>query len=207
MTKKEIIVRTLIVIVCLCIAAIIVAVAICLSSDIMIGNLKSYNNFRVYGEYKDYLDTVSAKSQYLSFPRTTINVKTMNNYYISSKTGDDFSVFFDVTYDDKGFENEISRLNGITIRSVSQNDVVQYKKMIYIDDESLFQYPTYVALYDGSKVEYVCIDSENNRCVYVFIGNVQNNELEINEEFLPIHYQNKETNPDISEFKYSIYSE
>ncbi|MCR5457546.1 MAG: hypothetical protein K6F14_05680 [Clostridiales bacterium] len=208
MTKKEIITWILIVIICLCIVAILFSVALWLSSEILIGNLNSYNDFRVNGEYIDYLDTVSAKGKYYSFPRTMVNVKTINDYYISSKNGDDFSAFFDVSYDDEGFENEIARLNNLTIRSVSQeSDAIQYKKMMYIDDESLFKYPTYVALYDGSRVEYVCIDNTNNRCVYVFIGNMLNNELELDEEFLPIYFQNKETNPDSSEFKYSIYAE
>ena len=64
MTKKETIARILIVIVCLCIVAILFSVALWLSSGILIGNLKSYNDFRVNGEYIDYLNTVPAKGKY-----------------------------------------------------------------------------------------------------------------------------------------------
>jgi len=207
MTKKEIMARILIVIVCLCIVAILFSVALWLSSEILISNLKSYNDFRVNGEYIDYLNTVSAKGKYYSFPRTMVNAKTVNDYYISSKNGDDFSAFFDVSYDDEGFENEIARLNNLTIRSVSQeSDAIQYKKMMYIDDGLLFQFPTYIALYDESKFEYVCIDYDNNRCVYVYIGNLFINELKLDKKYLPINYKTIETNPDITEFKYSIYS-
>ena len=74
MTKKEIITRTLIVVACLSLSVIIVSLALWLSTIIIVSNLKSHNTVRWNGKYMNYLDTISAKGNYFSFPRTTTNV-------------------------------------------------------------------------------------------------------------------------------------
>lgn len=209
MNKKETITRTLIVIVCLSLMAIIVCSIILLYPVIVTNNLKSFNTIRMDGEYREYLNTVSSNGKYCSFPRTTINVRTINEYIVSANKGDIFSALLDVTYDEKGLENEIARLNNLMVKSVSRGEEAgtQYKKLAYINDGSLFQYPTYVALYDESKVEYVCVDYSNNRCVYVYIGDLSKNELNIDKVFLPINHNNTEISSEFSGFKYSIYDD
>ena len=88
-----------------------------------------------------------------------------------------------------------------------ENDYDEYKKLLYCDDHILFKYPTYVAVYNLSgRYEYVCLDYDNKRIIYVFIDNLSYDKIPLKEKYIPINYQLNIYSSDSKDgYRYTVY--
>ena len=202
MNKKKLIVFAVIVLSGMLIASIIPTILLCAGVKLEVRSTDVD-----YLESK-YLKTIGFYSNFLSFPRSLDNVKAINDYYyIDYQLNGGCIVVLDVTYDETSFENEIARLDIQLIKNEKKSGGYDYKKFKYYDDGVLFDYPVYIASYDYfNEYEYVCIDYENMRCVYVFMRYMSYDKIPLDKKYVPINYQNDYSNKDSSEYEYTIYS-
>ena len=144
----------------------------------------------------DYLKTDGKISNFIVFPRYTDNIQIINDYYyIDYNLKDGCIVVLDATYDEVAFDNEIERIKNIMCRNwlysdQNPSDYGKYKKLLYCEDNVLFHLPTFVAVYnDSCEYEYVCVDYDNKRCIYVFIDSLSFEKIILDEKYIPINYQ------------------
>lgn len=95
----------------------------------------------------------------------------------------------DVMYDKTGFDNEIARLDNQIVRNHNGADRCFYKKLKYLDDGVLYNCPVYVAIYRYDEYEYVCVDYETMRCIYVYMKYLSYDKIPLDEKYIPIDYQ------------------
>lgn len=168
---------------------------------------KTYNE----DNYLKTASTSSFKSHFISFPRYLDNIDTINDYYyIDEQIHGNSIVVLDASYDEVGFKNEIERLDNLMVRNwmyEENNDYGQYKKLLFCDDGILFDMPTYVAEYfNQMKYEYVCIDFENMRCVYVFFeGYNSSDKIPLNNKYQPKNINTNKYYDDNDGYRYTIY--
>ena len=201
MNKKELIVFAAIVLSGMLIASIIPTILLCAGVKLEVRSTDVD-----YLESK-YLKTSGFYSNFLSFPRSLDNVKAINDYYyIDYQLNGGCIVVLDVTYDETSFDNEIARLDNQIVRNHNSAEGYFYKKLKYVDDGVLFNCPVYVATYRYYEYEYVCVDYESMRCIYVYMKYLSYDKIPLDQKYVPNNYQNDYSNKDSSEYEYTIYS-
>ena len=200
MNKKKLIIFAILVLVGMLSVAVIPTIFICagLKLEVKSTDVDNLGN--------KYLKTNGFYSDFLAFPRSLDNVKTINDYYyIDYQLKDGCIVVLDVMYDKTGFDSEIARLDNKIIRNYNSSDGYFYKKLKYLDDGVLFACPVYVATYNFYEYEYVCVDYETMRCVYVYMKYLSYDKIPLDEEYLPINYQINKSYEENDGYKYTIY--
>ncbi len=134
------------------------------------------------------------------FPKEMVETSTSTDYYYyhqESYFGVSYQVYLSHVWSPEDFEQEILRLSRITdekSRRIKGNDQIVYN----IDD---FVMPAYVTVYsDQRSYEYALINESNYEITYVYIENVDLEEVNFNHEYLPKNYENQ-----IDKDGYNIY--
>ncbi len=186
--------KKLIIVVCSILFCIILLVSVVLIESLKTIEIRDIN--LTYNR-DNYLKTKSYKGELLVFPRTIDNIAAINDYYyIDYQSCGSSIIVLDVAYDEIGFDNEINRLEHLVVRNwlyseEKPRDYGKYKKLLYSDDNVLFHIPTYIANYNCSgKYEYVCIDHDSRRCIYVFMEYMPYEKITLDKEYIPLNYDN-----------------
>ena len=130
-----------------------------------------------------------------TFPENLEKVETVNNYYFVANFptwgNTSWEIFVDVTYSVENFDLELERISEFWRTGYSQ-------RSLYFDDSCmLFNVPTYIAHYDAreyhQRYEYISIDEENLRIIYVYLDRPsrQNQRRHYREIVVPLEYQPK----------------
>ena len=185
--------KKLIIVVCSILFCIILLVSVVLIESLKTIEIRDIN--LTYNR-DNYLKTKSYKGELLVFPRTIDNIAAINDYYyIDYQSRGSSVIVLDATYDEIGFDNEMNRLEHLVVRNwlyseEKPSDYGKYKKLLYCEDNALFHLPTFVAVYnDSCEYEYVCVDYDNKRCIYVFIDSLSFEKIILDEKYIPINYQ------------------
>lgn len=122
------------------------------------------------------------------FPDISDESATVNEYYyhrIEAFGTPAVEIFLDISYTSENFEAEIERLEDFEYMYETKIP----RKLKY-DEGVLFNYPTFVAVYDGrTDYEYAIIDEENNRMIYVYCQRFPQEKLLIDSFYLPKNYE------------------
>ncbi|MCR5457545.1 MAG: hypothetical protein K6F14_05675 [Clostridiales bacterium] len=200
MNKKKLVIFATLVLVGMIIAAVIPTIIVCAGLKL---EVRSTDIDYLEGKY---LKTNGFYSDFIVFPRSLDNVKTINDYYyIDYQLKDGCIVVLDVMYDKTGFDNEIARLDNQIVRNHNGAEGYFYKKLKYVDDGVLFNCPVYVATYRYYEYEYVCVDYESMRCIYVYMKYLSYDKIPLDEKYIPIDYQINESRKEEGGYKYTVY--
>ena len=138
-------------------------------------------------DIKDYYDFTShnengIKSDLYIFPKKVQNVKEEAKYYYSfSDTFLDttYQIYLDCVYENDEFEKEKNRIESLMYES----------QKIVFDNEN-FILPAFVArLGNDCTSEYVLIDEQSKRIIYIYLQFAKKDDIGFDETFLPDGYR------------------
>ena len=169
--------------------------------------IMSFDNEYETTDINEYLQlNISGLSKLMIFPENFDKISKVNKYYhywYSVPFANEVEIYFDVCYDETEFYEEIERIENLTYRIEDSHT----PKTVIKDDKSLFHYSTYIAVFNvGSYYEYVCIDEENYRMIYVALDGISLEKNSIDEIYLPKNYENIiSSENDNQSFSYNMY--
>lgn len=152
-----------------------------------------------------YLKTKGYKSDFIVFPKTLNNMDNVIDYhYYDYHLRDGCEIILKIKYDSATFDEELLRLESIQYTRKIDGKT---KKIVKDDEKCLFNYFTYVSIYDTDKdvYEYACIDFEKFEITYIYLGYLSLDYVMINYDFLPKKYL--EDNQFLNEYNFDIYSD
>jgi hypothetical protein len=151
-----------------------------------------YNTPWEYDTYdKTFWRKETASSAADVFPeKDEINGEIIDFHYKTHLVGGRPEIYLEVVYDEKNFNAEIDRLENISFTR-SNGD----KKTIKKDESYLFNYTTYIVVYNESGIyEYACVDPTDYRIVYICIRYRLIEEITFDHKYLPkTYYWTEET--------------
>ena len=119
------------------------------------------------------------------FPeKDEINGEIIDFHYKSFLASSEPEIYLEVVYTEENFNAEIERLENI-----SYVDREGKNHTITKDESYLFNYTTYIAVYNSSYTyEYACVDPTNYRIVYICIRYRYVEEITFDHKYLPKTY-------------------
>ncbi|MEE1281817.1 MAG: hypothetical protein UHK60_06145 [Acutalibacteraceae bacterium] len=174
-------------------------ISLCLISSLICifttacGNVETYHttDTKKYLQTEGHIDNegMDIRSGLFIFP-DSIEELTNVEYEYDCKEGlldNSYMIFLKGSYSDKqAYEKEIMRLENISC-SVDTSEKTVVNKIQYSD--SLFDYPSYVAVYNTNlSFEYALADEENNSVIYIYLKQCEGADF-LPEEYLPIEFR------------------
>ena len=146
----------------------------------------------------------SALPEFLVFPPELNNSKEVNEYFHADhKYSDGIEIYLSVHYDEKEFMDEINRIEQITYAMHSTHT----PKGVVKDDGQLFNYTTYITVYNQNGVfEYACVDVENRNIVYIALYAMTYDGISFDKKYLPKDYEEIKLNNNVSNYHYNMYN-
>ena len=147
--------------------------AIDTSDRLCFANNELYNNYKIVGEAKkisedeyDYEEILKSGQElgYEIFPEKLLCEKAYFFYYYSNVASYRTEIYLECDYTEDNYHAEVERISNIYCKATK-------KSAVYVED--LFELPVYVITYNYySKFEYVLLDEENKKIIYVALYNV-----------------------------------
>ncbi len=144
--------------------------------------------------------------KYMIFPKDLSKISSDSEYYHSDyKFQDGIEVYLNAYYEKDEFEKEINRIEQISYKIHSSHN----SKKVYKDDVELFNYVTYVAVFNFSGVfEYACVDFTNYHIVYIALYAMSYEGISFDKTYLPKNYDHMYENAENYKqyFSYNMYA-
>ena len=172
---------------------IILCTGIFLYQLLLGGPPEIHNKINQYGQWENFVGYSGLKV----FPKD-ISKDDINNYYYKSQDtifSPEVQVFMEAVYDAESFEREVSRLSEIRVSKNEDTNLI-------LKDAEHFIADAYVCEYNWNNCyEYALVSEADKKIDYIFLQNIDLQDLKFDVSFLPADYNEK-----IEDSEYCIYA-
>lgn len=155
-----------------------------------------------------YLITDGFISHFSIFPKQNeFTGEIIEYHYYDYQVMDGDEIYLEIHYDIEAFEKEIERLSEVVYYSTKW----KYENAIKVDDSVLFNYYTFVSIYNHSgRYEYACVDFEQQTIIYIFLNEISLGRISIDEKYIPKTYyitDSTYSDDNIDPYCYNMYED
>lgn len=152
-----------------------------------------YDDLKGYREYPNLYGGTDYNGNLELFPQKIEESLTVNEYkfekYSSGgvKAVEAYHIILDVVYTKEKYQEEIKRITNWS-REYKYKKEVGRAGFLFDAECMYFNYPTYIASYNALYSYEYALLVEENRIIYIFLRQSKENQIQIQEDYLPKNY-------------------